>query len=88
MPDVFPATGAARGDSGSVEVVVVTGRAVDGPVPAGMRVKIGQGTVVISGRPALSARNHTFPLVVSADNGVGTASGQYVFTQQLVIEVS
>jgi|HubBroStandDraft_1064217.scaffolds.fasta_scaffold02180_6 YVTN family beta-propeller protein len=61
---------------------------VDGPVPAGMRVRIGQGSVVISGRPALSARNHTFPVVVSADNGVGTASGQYVFTQQLVIEVS
>jgi DNA-binding beta-propeller fold protein YncE len=61
--------------------------AVHGALPPGLRVRIGAGTVVISGKPAASALGRTFRVLVSADNGVGTADGQYVFTQQLVIQV-
>jgi len=60
---------------------------VEGALPPGMRARIGEGTVGISGRPAVSARGRVFRVSVSADNGVGTADGQYVFTQQLVIQV-
>jgi YVTN family beta-propeller protein len=60
---------------------------VHGAPPPGMRVRIGEGTVGISGRPKASARGHVFRLTISAGNGVGTPEGQYVFTQQLAIQV-
>jgi DNA-binding beta-propeller fold protein YncE len=58
-----------------------------GQLPPGMHARTGAGTVVISGRPGLAARGRTFRVSVFADNGIGAPSGQYVFTQQLVIVV-
>jgi YVTN family beta-propeller protein len=60
---------------------------VHGSLPPGMRARIGAGTVGISGTPAAKAVGHTFQVSVSADNGVGTPGGRYVFTQELVIQV-
>lgn len=60
---------------------------VHGAVPPGMRVRIGAGTVAITGKPAASAAGRTFRVSVLADNGVGTANGLYTFTQHLVIQV-
>jgi serine/threonine-protein kinase len=61
---------------------------VHGPLPPGMRVRIGSGTVVISGTPSRAAIKHTFKISVSADNGVGTASEDYDFTQLLTIKIT
>jgi YVTN family beta-propeller protein len=58
-----------------------------GVLPPGLRVRLGHGAVIISGKPAAAARGHTFHLTISADNGVGTPTGQYVFTQDLVLRV-
>jgi YVTN family beta-propeller protein len=60
---------------------------VRGALPPGMRVRVGAGTVSITGRPAAFATGRTFRVSVLADNGVGTANGQYSFTQQLIIQV-
>jgi len=60
---------------------------VQGTLPPGMRVRIGNGTVVISGTPALSAIKHTYRITVSADNGIGDASEHYDFTQSLTIKI-
>jgi serine/threonine-protein kinase len=60
---------------------------VHGLLPPGMRVRIGSGTVVISGTPALSAIKHTYRITVSADNGIGTADEDYDFTQSLTIKI-
>jgi YVTN family beta-propeller protein len=60
---------------------------VAGQLPPGLRARTGAGTVLISGIPAATARNRTFHVAISADNGIGTASGQYVFTQQVTIQV-
>ncbi len=59
-----------------------------GDVPPGLRLRVGQGTVGISGTPAASATGHTFRITISADNGIGTPDGHYGVTQQLVIQVS
>jgi YVTN family beta-propeller protein len=61
---------------------------VDGALPRGLRVRVGQGTVVLAGTPARSARGRTYRITISADNGVGTASGQYVVTRDLVVRVT
>jgi hypothetical protein len=58
-----------------------------GKLPLGLRAKIGHGTIIISGTPAQSARNHTYRITVAADNGIGTPRGQYPVTQHLVIKV-
>jgi DNA-binding beta-propeller fold protein YncE len=60
---------------------------VHGPWPPGMRVRVGYGTVVISGRPARSAVKHTYKISVSADNGIGAVGGHYEFTQLLTIKI-
>lgn len=59
-----------------------------GSLPPGLRARIGQGTVVLLGAPARSARGQTYHLTISADNGVGTPTGQYVVTQDLVLRVA
>lgn len=61
--------------------------AVHGGLPAGMRLQLGSGTVLISGTPARSARGHTYHLTVTAGNGVSTASGQQAVSAQLTIQV-
>lgn len=61
---------------------------VHGPWPPGMRVRVGSGTVVISGTPLRSAVKHTYQISVSADNGIGTATEQYEFTQVLTIKIT
>lgn len=61
---------------------------VAGALPPGIRARVGHGTVVLTGAPAQSARGHTYRLTVSADNGVGTPTGQYVVTQNLVLRVT
>jgi DNA-binding beta-propeller fold protein YncE len=61
---------------------------VHGTMPPGMRVRIGSGTVVITGTPARSAVKHTYQISVSADNGIGTASEQYEFSQLLTIKIT
>jgi serine/threonine-protein kinase len=61
---------------------------VHGSLPPGMRVRIGSGTVVISGTPSRAAIKHTFKISVSADNGIGTASEDYDFTQLLTIKIT
>jgi hypothetical protein len=61
---------------------------VSGAVPPGIRVRVGHGTVVLTGIPARSARGQTYSLAISADNGVGTPTGQYVVSQDLVVRVT
>lgn len=61
---------------------------VDGALPRGLRVRLGQGTVVLTGTPARSARGRTYRITISADNGVGTANGQYAVTRNLVVRVT
>jgi serine/threonine protein kinase, bacterial len=61
---------------------------VHGTLPPGLRVRVGSGTVVISGTPARSAVKHTYQVVVSADNGVGNVSDQYEFSQVLTIKIT
>ena len=60
---------------------------VSGLLPPGVRARVGHGTVVLTGIPAPSARGQTYRLTISADNGVGTPTGQYVVTQNLVVRV-
>jgi len=59
-----------------------------GKLPPGLRAKIGHGTIVISGTPTQSARNHIYRISLTADNGIGTTKGQYTVTQHLVIKVT
>ena len=61
---------------------------VHGSLPPGMRVRIGSGTVVISGTPSRAAIKHTYKISVSADNGIGTAGEDYDFTQLLTIKIT
>jgi DNA-binding beta-propeller fold protein YncE len=61
---------------------------VRGKLPPGIRARVGQGTVVLAGVPAVSARGRTYRLSISADNGVGTPAGQYVVSQELVVRVT
>jgi YVTN family beta-propeller protein len=60
---------------------------VSGPLPPGLKARLGAGTVVISGTPGPAARNHTYRVTVSADNGVSGSNGAVTVTQQLVITV-
>jgi serine/threonine-protein kinase len=60
---------------------------VHGTLPPGMRARLGSGTVVISGTPALSAIKHTYQITVSADNGIGAFGEHYVFSQVLTIKI-
>lgn len=59
-----------------------------GKLPRGMRARIGHGTITITGTPARSARHRTYRITVTADNGIGTAKGQYIVTQHLAIKVT
>ena len=59
-----------------------------GALPPGLNARVGQGTVVLTGIPARSARGQTYRITISADNGVGTPAGQYVVTQDLVLRVT
>lgn len=61
---------------------------VSGAPPPGIRVRVGHGTVVLTGIPAPSARGQTYRLTISADNGVGTPTGQYVVSEYLVVRVT
>ena len=61
---------------------------VSGALPPGIRVRVGFGTVVLTGIPARSARGQAYRLTVSADNGVGTPAGQYVVSQDVVVRVT
>ena len=61
---------------------------VSGTPPPGVRARVRHGTVVLTGAPARSARGKTYHLVISADNGVGTPTGQYVVTQDLAVRVT
>ncbi len=60
---------------------------VHGGLPAGMRVRLESGGLFIHGRPTYPTAGRTFRLTVSADNGIGTATGQYAVTEQLVVHV-
>lgn len=59
-----------------------------GTLPPGLRARVGNGKVVFSGTPARSVRGATYRLTISADNGVGTPTGQYVVTQELILRVT
>lgn len=61
---------------------------VSGAPPPGIRVRVGHGTVALTGIPAQSARGQTYRLTISADNGVGTPTGQYVVSEYLVVRVT
>lgn len=61
---------------------------VSGVLPPGIRVRVGHGTVVLTGIPARSARGQTYRLTISADNGVGTPTGHYVVSQYLVVRIT
>lgn len=58
-----------------------------GTLPPGLQARVGNGKVVFSGIPARSVRGETYRLTISADNGVGTPTGQYVVTQELFLRV-
>jgi len=60
---------------------------VHGTLPPGMRCRLGSGTVVISGKPALSAIKHTYEITVSADNGIGRDGEHYTVSQLLTIKI-
>ena len=61
---------------------------VHGTLPPGIRVRIGSGTVVISGTPALKAIKHTYRITVSADNGIGAFGEHYTVDQVLTIKIN
>lgn len=61
---------------------------VTGTPPPGIRVRAGHGTVALTGMAAPSARGKTYRLAISADNGVGTPTGQYLVTQYLVLRIT
>ena len=59
-----------------------------GDLPPGLHVRLGRGAIFLTGRPSPVARGHTYRVLVSADNGIGTAAGTDAVTRQLVIRVS
>jgi DNA-binding beta-propeller fold protein YncE len=61
---------------------------VSGALPPGIRARAGHGMVVLTGVPARSARGQSYRLTITADNGVGTPTGQYVVSQDLVVRVT
>jgi YVTN family beta-propeller protein len=61
---------------------------VSGALPPGIRARVAHGAVILTGVAAQSARGQTYRLTISADNGVGTPTGQYVVTQNLVLRVT
>jgi YVTN family beta-propeller protein len=61
---------------------------VSGALPPGIRARVGHGRVVLTGIPAPAARGRTYRVTISADNGVGTPSGQYLVSHDLVLRVS
>jgi hypothetical protein len=60
---------------------------VHGKLPPGVHVRSRPGMVRFSGTPAKSAGHRTFRLTISASNGIGTGTGQYVFSRSLAIQV-
>ncbi len=58
-----------------------------GSLPPGMRMRLGSGTVVISGTPAKSAIKHAYRVTISADNGIGIDGEHYGVSQTLTIKV-
>jgi YVTN family beta-propeller protein len=60
---------------------------VAGGLPAGLRVRLVPGGVYLRGKLAAATSGHTYRVTITADNGIGTATGQYAVTEQLLIQV-
>ena len=65
-------------------VCVMTAR---GDLPPGLHLRLGRGAIFLTGTPSSTARGRTYRLLISADNGIGTAAGTDGATSQLTIRV-
>jgi hypothetical protein len=58
-----------------------------GHLPAGLHATASLSTLVITGTPASSDQPGSYPVEITADNGIGAPAHSYIFTQHLSIHL-